>query len=155
MKLTKTQYKKLEELMPTMRKLPRVSNYKFTYAMLYIIENGCKWRALSKKYGKWHTAYLKFNKMVQKRYNCQSYCFFFQKLILAAIKKQKLLNKENFILFIDSTSINVIQTQIGIEILKNRVLDVQKEANNEVTFMLYSFMSSNFSLISRQLLQRL
>ena len=75
MKLTKAQYKKLEELMPTMRKLPRVSNYKFTYAMLYIIENGCKWRALPKKYRKRHTVYVKFNKWSKNGNNFQSYCF--------------------------------------------------------------------------------
>ena len=51
MKLTKIQYKKLEKLMPIARKPAKVSNYKFMCAMLYIIENGCKWRALPKKYG--------------------------------------------------------------------------------------------------------
>ena len=62
MKLTKIQYKKLEELMLIARKPAKVSNYKFMCAMLYIIENGCKWRALPKKYGKWHTIYVKFNR---------------------------------------------------------------------------------------------
>ena len=48
MKLTKTQYKKLEGLMPIARKPAKISNYEFMCAMLYIVENGCKWRALSK-----------------------------------------------------------------------------------------------------------
>ena len=43
MKLTKIQYKKLEELMPIARKPAKASNYKFMCAMLYIIENVCKW----------------------------------------------------------------------------------------------------------------
>ena len=55
MKLTKIQYKKLEELMPIARKPAKISNYEFMCAMFYIIENGCKWRALPKKYGNWHT----------------------------------------------------------------------------------------------------
>ena len=55
MKLTKIQYKKLEELMPFVRKPAKVSNYKFMCAMLYIIENSCKLRVLPKEYGKWHT----------------------------------------------------------------------------------------------------
>ena len=42
MKLTKIQYKKLEELMSIARKPAKVSNYQFMCAMLYIIENGCK-----------------------------------------------------------------------------------------------------------------
>ena len=42
MKLTKMQYKKLEGLMPIARKPAKISNYRFVYAILYIIENGCK-----------------------------------------------------------------------------------------------------------------
>ncbi|MBQ9491465.1 MAG: IS5 family transposase [Firmicutes bacterium] len=92
MKLTKTQYK------PIARKPAKISNYEFMCAMLYIVENGCKWRALSKKYGNWHTIYMKFsrwskNVMITK--------------ILEAMKKQKLINEEDDIFFIDSTSINV------------------------------------------------
>ena len=52
MRLTKIQYKKLEELMPAARKPAKVSSYKFMYAVLYIIENGGKWSSLPKKYGK-------------------------------------------------------------------------------------------------------
>ena len=82
MELTKIQYKKLKKLMPTARKPAKISNYKFMCAMFYIIENGCKWRALLKKYG-----------TIAK--------------ILAATKKQKLFNKGNSVLFIDGTSIKV------------------------------------------------
>ena len=42
MKLTKIQYKKLEELMPIARKPAKVSNCKFMCTMPYVIENGCK-----------------------------------------------------------------------------------------------------------------
>ena len=48
--------------MPMARKLVRVSNDKFMCAMLYIIENDCKWRAPPRKYGKWYTIYIKFNR---------------------------------------------------------------------------------------------
>ena len=62
MKLTKTQYKKLEKLIVTAMKTAKISNYKFMYAMLYIIKNGCKRRTLLKKYEKRHVVYAKFNK---------------------------------------------------------------------------------------------
>ena len=58
MKLTKRQYKKIEHLMPIPRKPPEISNYTFLCALLYMIENGCKWRALPEKFGKWHTIYI-------------------------------------------------------------------------------------------------
>ena len=37
--------------MAATEKLTNVSNHKFMYAMIYIIENGCRWMALPKKYG--------------------------------------------------------------------------------------------------------
>ena len=46
MKLMKIQYKKLEKLMPIAGKQAKTSNYKCISAMLYKIENGCKWRVL-------------------------------------------------------------------------------------------------------------
>ena len=98
MKLTKIQYKKLEGLMPIARKPAKISNYEFMCAMLYIIENGCKWRALPKKYGNWHTIYMRFSRWSKNGTISK---------ILEAMKKQKLLNEENYILFIDSTSIKV------------------------------------------------
>ena len=106
MKLTKIQYKKLEELMPIARKPAKVSNYKFMCAMLYIVENGCKWRALPKKYGKWHTIYVKFNRWSKNGTIAKTIVFFF-KTFFAAMKKQKLFNKGNSVFFIDSTSIKV------------------------------------------------
>ena len=48
--------------MPIPRKPPEISNYQFLYAILYMIENGCKWRVLPKKYGKWYSIYMKFNR---------------------------------------------------------------------------------------------
>ena len=48
MKFTKSQYKKLEGLMPIARKPAKISNYEFMCAMLYIVENGGKLRALPK-----------------------------------------------------------------------------------------------------------
>ena len=44
--------------------------------------------------------------MVEEQYDCKSYCFFSLKP-LEAMKKQKLLNEEDYIFFIDSTSIKV------------------------------------------------
>ena len=44
--------------------------------------------------------------MVEEQYDCKSYCFFSLKP-LEAMKKQKLINEEDDIFFIDSTSIKV------------------------------------------------
>ena len=76
MELTKIQSKKLEKLMPIAKKPAKVSNYKFMCAMLYIIENGFKWMALPKKYGKWHTVYVKFNRWSKNSIIAKAIAFF-------------------------------------------------------------------------------
>ena len=80
------------------RKPAKISNYKFICAMLYIIENGCKWRALPKKYGHWHTIYMRCSRWSKNGTIAK---------IVESMKKQKLLNEEDYIFFIDSTSIKV------------------------------------------------
>ena len=62
MKLTKKQFAKIERLMPITRKPAEISSYQFLCALLCMIENGCKWRTLPKRYGKWHTIYMRFNR---------------------------------------------------------------------------------------------
>ena len=106
MKFAKSQYNKLEGLMSIARKPAKISNYKFMCAMLYIIENGCKWRALPKKYVNWHTIYMRFSRWSKNGTIAKSYCFFYLKS-LKAIKKQKLLNEDDYIFFMDSTGIKV------------------------------------------------
>jgi transposase len=62
MKLTCEQFARIQHLMPIPRRKAEIANYDFLCAILYIIENGCKWRALPKEYGNWHTIYVKLNR---------------------------------------------------------------------------------------------
>ncbi len=39
-----------------------MSNFQLINAILYVTENGCKWRALPKVYGYWHTIYVRMNR---------------------------------------------------------------------------------------------
>ncbi|MDR1190840.1 MAG: transposase [Verrucomicrobiales bacterium] len=34
--------------------------------MLYVLENGCKWRQLLREYGNWHTLYTRMNRWSKK-----------------------------------------------------------------------------------------
>ncbi len=36
-----------------------MENIDFLNAILYVAENGCKWRKLPKEFGPWHTIYMK------------------------------------------------------------------------------------------------
>ena len=98
MKLTKKEFKKIEHLMPKHRKKPTISNYDFMRALLYIIENGCKWRALPKEYGNWHTIYVRFNRW-SKNGTINK--------IFKELQKQNVIEIRTEIVCIDSTSIKV------------------------------------------------
>jgi len=39
-----------------------MSNHQVVNAILYVTENGCKWRALPNSYGNWHTVYVRMNR---------------------------------------------------------------------------------------------
>ena len=66
MKITKEEIKIIEEMLPKPRKKAKISNEQFIKALIYILENGCKWRALPEKYGKWYTVYMRFNRWSKK-----------------------------------------------------------------------------------------
>jgi len=65
MEITIEQYEKLKHILPVQRGNVSIENVKFINAILYICENGCKWRRLPKEYGKWHPIYKRFNRWVE------------------------------------------------------------------------------------------
>ena len=62
MKITKEQYKKILSCFPRQRGNVQVSNLLVLNAILYIAENGCKWRALPKHFGNWNTIYCRLSR---------------------------------------------------------------------------------------------
>jgi transposase len=64
MEIKKEQYEKLKPLLPVQRGNVAVDNLTFINALLYICENGCKWRRLPKEYGNWHVIYKRFHRWV-------------------------------------------------------------------------------------------
>ncbi len=90
MKFTKTQYKKLEGLVPIAREPAKISNYKFVCVCnLYIIENGCKCISLSKKYGKGCAIYMKFSRWSKNSKIAKAIAFFIQSLGFRNYEKAK------------------------------------------------------------------
>jgi len=62
MEITKEQYQKIEKYLPIQRGNVKMGNLQLINALLYVTENGCKWRALPKEYGNWHTIYVRMNR---------------------------------------------------------------------------------------------
>ena len=60
MKITEEQYERIAGYFPIQRGNDKTENRDFINAILYMAENGCKWRALPKEFGSWSTIYKKF-----------------------------------------------------------------------------------------------
>ena len=98
MKISKKEFEKIKKLMPIERKPAKISNQQFLNALLYMVENGCKWRALPKKFGNWHTVYMRFSRWA-KNGTIQR--------IFEELQKQNVIETQGEILSLDSTSIKV------------------------------------------------
>jgi len=62
MEITEAQYRRIEAHLPRQRGNVSISNLKVLNAILYVAENGCKWRGLPKRFGNWHTIYTRMNR---------------------------------------------------------------------------------------------
>ena len=65
MQINREQYTKIKHILPKQRGNVRIDNFAFINALLYICENGCKWRRLPKEYGYWHVIYKRFRRWVE------------------------------------------------------------------------------------------
>ncbi|TKB67513.1 MAG: IS5 family transposase [Nitrospira sp.] len=62
MELTEAQYRHIERCLPTQRGNVTLDNLRVLNAILYVAEQGCKWRGLPKQFGNWHTIYTRMNR---------------------------------------------------------------------------------------------
>ena len=62
MEITEAQYRLIEDCLPTQRGNVSLSNLRVLNAILYVAEQGCKWRGLPKRFGNWHTIYTRMNR---------------------------------------------------------------------------------------------
>jgi transposase len=62
MELTEAQYERIKDALPVQRGNVRLSNLQVLNAVLYVAEQGCKWRGLPKRFGRWHTIYTRMNR---------------------------------------------------------------------------------------------
>ena len=62
MELTEHQYEQITHCLPVQRGNVSMSNLQLLNAILYVAEHGCKWRGLPKRFGRWHTVYMRMNR---------------------------------------------------------------------------------------------
>jgi transposase len=62
MELTAEQYEKIKDSLPVQRGNVRLQNLEVLNAILFVAEQGCKWRGLPSRFGKWHSVYTRMNR---------------------------------------------------------------------------------------------
>ncbi len=62
MEITAAQYRLIEPCLPTQRGHVSHSNLRVLNAILYVTEQGCKWRGLPTRFGNWHTIDTRMNR---------------------------------------------------------------------------------------------
>jgi transposase len=62
MELTEAQYERIKSALPVQRGNVSLSNVQVLNAVLYVAEQGCKWRGLPRRFGRWHTGSMRMSR---------------------------------------------------------------------------------------------
>src|SRR4030095_10945160 len=62
MEITEEQYARIKDNLPVQRGNVSLTNLQVLNAILYVAEQGCKWRGLPNRFGRWHTIYTRMNR---------------------------------------------------------------------------------------------
>ena len=62
MEITEVQYQRVAPILPVQHGNVSLSNLQVLNAILYVAEQGCKWRGLPPRFGNWHTVYTRMNR---------------------------------------------------------------------------------------------
>jgi len=98
MRITKEQFELIAPYLPRQRGNVRIDNYQMVNALLYVTENGCKWRSLPREYGNWHTIYVRMNRWSKNGV---------LKTLFEALQKEGIINVTMSVVGMDSTTVKV------------------------------------------------
>jgi transposase len=98
MKLDDCHYQQIADCFPRQRGNVSMNNLSILNAILYVAENGCKWRSLPVIYGNWHTVYTRMNRWAKSGVLNR---------IFAALQQRQILSIKIDVLSLDSTSVKV------------------------------------------------
>ena len=98
MQITQEQYGKIAKYLPKQRGNVSMTNLQLINAILYVTENGCKWRALPESYGNWHTIYVRMNRWSKNGVLGRAF---------AALQTEGIIQINVEVVCLDSTSVKV------------------------------------------------
>jgi transposase len=131
MNITKTQYERIAPHFPLQRGNVKIDNFTFISAILYMAENGCKWRALPDKFGNWNTIYQRFKRWAENGV---------MQRIFAALQAEQIIAISVEILALDSTSCKVHPDAHGALIKEEGSQSASPKAVGTPSFMWYPQM---------------
>lgn len=106
MELTREHLERIKESLPVERGNVSMEVLNFLNAVLYVAENGCKWRRLPERFGNWHTIYTRMNRWSKKG---------IWDRIFVRLQEEGVLRLELKIVSLDSTSAKVHPDGTGAE----------------------------------------
>src|SRR5919106_2478816 len=98
MRLSEDQYEVIRPLLPVQRGNVQIANLDVLNAVLFVAENGCKWRALPARFGNWHTIYTRLRRWAAAGVLDR---------VFQALQEHRLIRIRVECLVLDSTSVKV------------------------------------------------
>jgi transposase len=98
MELTREHLERIKDSLPVERGNVNIEVLSFLNAVLYVAENGCKWRRLPASFGNWHTIYTRMNRWSKAGVWDR---------VFARLQREGLLQVELRVLSLDSTIVKV------------------------------------------------
>jgi len=126
MKLTESQYERIKDILPRQRGNVRQSSLDVLNAILYVAENGCKWRALPKEFGNWNTIYVRLSRWARNGVLDR---------VFEALQKERLLKMKIEVTSLDSTIVKVHPDGTGALKKPVRSLSANPEADGQPKFI--------------------
>ena len=106
MELTEAHLKRIQDSLPVERGNVSMEVLNFLNAVLYVMENGCKWRRLPERFGNWHTIYTRMNRWSKNGVWDR---------LFAKLQQEGVLSVELKVVSLDSTSVKVHPDGTGAE----------------------------------------
>ncbi len=98
MELTESQYKLIQPFLPRQRGNVSLTNLQVLNAILYVAEQGCKWRGLPTHFGNWHTIYTRMNRWAKSGVLDR---------VFAALQQRQIIQVRVEAVSLDSTAVKV------------------------------------------------
>lgn len=126
MKLTETQYLLVKAALPRQRGNVSISNLQVLNAILYVAENGCKWRALPEHFGNWNTIYVRMNRWAKSGALAR---------VFETLQRQQIISIKIEAVSLDSTIVKVHPDGTGALKKQGRSPSVNPRADGQQKFI--------------------